>query len=295
MYVGRSAEQTDLALQLLRDLDQLHDAAGRFRGKVAALACPSCGSPVKSVPGVTTHIVCPSCCAEVDTTGAVAAVLAAGEAVDRVQLTLALGSEATIDGGRYTVLGAMRRADTEGGQWTEYLLYAPGRKFKWLIETDGGWQQAEVLDRWPTIDGQRQATLDQVHYSQSTAYEAKVIFAAGSFNWRVSVGDSAHVTEYIQGRLRLSAEATTEELTWARSSVLPADQLRAWFGMPIHDGNAPRLLYTETARRLLMALLAVNAIPLFLAIGNCLPYVLFACAAIYLPAYFLDKLDQGGS
>jgi len=292
VYVGQAVDLGDLKPQLLRDASQISDAAGHFRGKVSALACPSCGAPVKCVPGITVHLVCPSCHSEVDTAGSVATVLAAGASLEKVPFTLALGAEAVIEGIRYSILGAMRRAESDGGsEWSEYLLYAPGRKFIWLVETSEGWQRAEVLDRWPLWDGAAHATLGDRRFDQSSDYGARVTFAAGSFNWRVSVGDTVRVIEFTSGPLRLAAEASTEELTWSRSSQLPLDQVRAWFGGHVHAEQSPHPGYVETARRILIALLLINAIPLLFATGNSLPYALFGAAAIYLPAYFLDRLD----
>jgi hypothetical protein len=295
-YLGQAVELGSLKPQLLRDADAIKDAAGRFRGKVSALSCPSCGAPVKCVPGITVHFVCPSCHSEVDTTGEAATVLAAGAAVETVHFTLALGSEASINGARYTVLGAMRRGESDGSSaWSEYLLYAPGRKFIWLVETDEGWQQSEVLDRWPLWDGAGRAVLDGQPFNKASEYAARVLFAAGSFNWRVSVGDVARVTEFAGGTSRLAAEITAEELTWSRSSAVALDQIRAYFGSHVQADQQPHPKYTATARRLVVLLLAVNAIPILLVPGACLTYTVIAAIAIYLPALFLDRLDAEAS
>jgi hypothetical protein len=298
VYVGSAVELGELKAQLLRDASQISDSAGHFHGKVSALSCPACGSPVSCVPGVTVHIVCPSCHAQVDTSGPAATVLAAGAALTAVRFTLELGSQALIDGTRYTVLGAMRRAEVgETSAWSEYLLYAAGRKFLWLVETEEGWQRSEVLDRWPAWDGTRHAAIDGITFTQTSQYAARVLFAAGSFNWRVSVGDTVQVTEYAQGNpggaQRLAAEVTPEEMTWSRSQPMPLDQVRALFGEHVHAELQPHPTYLQTARRLLIVLVIINAIPLFFATANAIPYALLGAAAIYLPAYFLDRLDAG--
>lgn len=292
-YLGRAVELAALKPQLLRDPGQIRDASGRFHGKVIALNCPSCGAPVKTAPGVTVHLVCPSCHAEVDTSGAAAEVLAKGSQVDAVGFTLKLGDEAQIDGASFTILGAMRRGDRDepSSTWSEYFLYAVGRRFLWLIETDEGWQRSEVLDRWPAWDGAGHARFDGVDYSQLSQYGSTVLFAVGAFNWRVSVGDVVQVTEYGRGRLKLAAEATRAELTWSRSAAIALDQVRAWFGNHVHVESQPHPPYQDTARRLVIALLVVNAIPLLFAPQGVFPYAILGALAIYLPAYFLDKLD----
>jgi uncharacterized Zn finger protein (UPF0148 family) len=295
VYVGQSVQLADLAPQLLRDPDQIKDSAGNYHGKVQALSCPSCGAPVNAVPGMTVHIVCPSCHAEVDTSESVASVLRAGEAAAAVKFTVALGAEAVLDGTRYTALGAMRRADQEGYEWSEYLMYAPGRKFVWLVETAEGWQRAEVLDRWPAWDGAGRVVLDSFAFAKSGEYAARVVYAVGSFNWRVSVGDVVRVIEFSGGALKLAAEINDAELTWSRSSVLPLDQVRAWFGGHVNVAEVPHPSHMHSARRILIALLLINAIPLYFATSNSLPYALLGAAAIYLPAWILDRLDEKGS
>lgn len=293
LYVGDAVELAQLQAQLLRDVDQISDAAGHFRGKVAALSCPACGAPVNVVPGMTVHLVCPSCHAEVDTAGTAATVLAAGARVDAARFSLALGSEAAIDGARYTVLGAMRRAVVDDEYtWVEYLLYSPGRRFTWIIETDDGWSRAEVLNRWPAFAVAGQPVLDERRFSELSRYQARVVFAAGSFNWRVSVGDVVEVTEYAAGPIRLSAEITAEEMTWSRSAPLALDQVRAMFGQHVNASASPQRKFTDTARRFVILLFIINSIPLLFAAGSCLFYVLLAAAAIYVPALYMDRLDS---
>ena len=292
VYAGIALELADFQPQLLRDTGQISDSAGRFHGKVAALSCPSCGAPVRCVTGLAVHIICPNCHAEVNTAGDTATVLAAGAAVEAVRFTLELGAEAAIEGARYSVLGAMRRAD-DTASWSEYLLYAPGRRFIWLIETDDEWRRAEVLDQWPRTDGRGSVQLDGRQFNHTSDYLARVTFAAGAFNWRVRIGDAARVSEYAAGKAGLAAEISAEELTWSRSAPLAVDQLRAWFGTGVHAEQHPPPRYVDTARKIVIALLVVNAIPLLLATNPCWLYTALAVAAVYLPAYFLDRLDAG--
>ena len=297
VYTGQGVELAALKPQLLRDSEQIQESAGRFHGKVQALNCPSCGSPVNVVPGLTVHISCPSCHAQIDTSGATAEVLAAGARAEAVQFSLTLGSTATIHGTRYTVLGALQRTETgEAYTWSEYLLYAPRKKFIWLVETDQGWQRAEALDRWPQWDGAGRPSLEGVTFARDSQYQARVVVALGSFNWRVSAGDTAQITEYVGRGSRLATEVSAAEMTWSRSLPVPADQLGAWFGKPMQSAQAaPASRYRDTAKRLVIVLLIINAIPLLFTGGGALPYLLFGAAAIYLPAFFLDKLDAGGS
>ena len=78
--------------QLLRDDEQIKASAGKYRGKLDALECPSCGTAIKYLPGVTTSLVCPSCQAQLDAAGPQAQILAQGEKVERVRTTIPLGA-----------------------------------------------------------------------------------------------------------------------------------------------------------------------------------------------------------
>jgi hypothetical protein len=152
-----------------------------------------------------------------------------------------------------------------------------------------------VLDRWPLWDSADRVSVDKIHFSKTSDYDSRVVFAAGSFNWRVKVGDRTHVTEFESGPLRLALEIAAEEITWSRSSVLAADQVRAWFGGQVQVEQHPHPNYRTTAKRILIPLFIINAIPALLAPGNAMLYTLLAAAAIYLPAYLLDSQGPGKS
>jgi hypothetical protein len=81
VYTGIAVTLDSLQCQLLRDDDTIQRAAGRYRGKLDALDCPSCGSPIKYLPGVTANLVCPSCATQIDAASPKAQVVAAGERV----------------------------------------------------------------------------------------------------------------------------------------------------------------------------------------------------------------------
>ncbi|HET7796238.1 MAG TPA: DUF4178 domain-containing protein [Nevskia sp.] len=293
VYAGQAVTLEALQCQLLREDDQVLASAGKFRGKVSPLSCPSCGSSVSYVPGMTSHLVCPSCQAQIDTSGAVAQVLEAGDRMAAIHTTLELGAKATIAGTPYELIGLMRRSDDEGSAWTEYLLHSTRAGFLWLVETDDGWARAKVQDDWPTWSSDS-ARLGGNTFRKLYDYPARVQFAAGAFNWRVHAGDEVHVTEFESGQNKLAAEMTSEELTWSMSTPVAADQIRAWFGESVkadkHAANHGKL--SDTARKFIVGILAINAIPLMMAFGRTWLFVVLAIAAVYFPAKYLDSQDD---
>jgi uncharacterized protein (DUF983 family) len=291
LFLGGAVTLEEMKCQLLREDEQIRESAGKYRGKVDALECPSCGTAIKYLPGVTTSLVCPSCQAQLDAAGPQAQILAQGEKVERVRTTVPLGAIAKLEGVEHQVIGVMVRTDDEGSEWTEYLLYNTRSAFFWLVEADGGWSRADVMSSWPawqSIAADR-ADLAQVCYRKLYEYPATVKFAAGAFNWRVALGDVVRVFEFGAGQAKLAAELTAEELTWSRSTPIAFDQLKAWFsdalpGVAQAEAAAQALPSTNVATKFLWWILGLNAIPLLFNFSGTFFYVVLALLAIYLPA-----------
>lgn len=293
VYTGQAVTLEQLQCQLLRDDEQVKTSAGKFKGKIDKLDCPSCGSNISYLPGVTANIVCPACQAQIDASGPRAEVLAAGERVEKVRTTLTLGSVATINGAPHTLIGFMRRNDEEGSVWTEYLLHNPRAGFLWLVETDEGWARAKVLEKWPAWTGGNSATMGKQAFSKLYEYTAQVQFAAGAFNWRVHAGDVNRVVEFESGQSKLAAEITAQEITWSQSSPVAADQIRAWFGKDIKADKAGSTKASGSlVSKFIFWILALNAIPLLLSFGKTWFMVALAVAAIYFPAKYLESQDK---
>ena len=291
LYNGVSVTLEGMKCQLLRDDEQIKSSAGKYRGKLDALECPSCGTGIKYLPGVTTTLVCPSCQAQLDAAGPQAQILAKSENVERVRTTIPLGSTAKIFELDYQVIGAMVRADDEGAAWTEYLLYNARANFFWLVETDEGWSRSSVMTTWPRWDSTAatSANVENANYEKLYDYPATVQWAAGAFNWRVAAGDVVHVFEFENGQTRLAAELTAEEMTWSRSTKVSFDQLKSWFGNALRGEplkNLPdvALPSANVATKFLWWILGLNAIPLIFNFSGTFFYVVLAILAIYLPA-----------
>lgn len=304
LYTGVAVTLESMQCQLLRDVEEIKRTTGRYRGKLDALDCPSCGTPIKYLPGLTASLVCQSCQTQIDAASPKAEVLATGEKHDRQQFTLPLGAVGKLGNQEFTIIGVMRRADDEATEWTEYLLYGSRTGFTWLVETAEGWSRANVLDQWPSsmVLGAPVVTLDKADYNKLYDYNSVVTYVAGAFNWRVKVGDYTHVYEYKRQQVTLAAEATASEVGWSRSTPVAWDQLKAWFGDAL-KGESPATRafggvnftkdrYKRSAKNWIMAVVALNAIPLLFNFGGAIGYTLFAAAALYLPAMLLDAMDE---
>jgi len=299
-FNGMSVTLPELKCQLLRDDEQIKASAGKYRARLDALDCPSCGSMIKYVPGVTSNLVCPACASQLDASGPEATVLAAGEQVGKKISTLKLGASAMIMGSSHTVIGAMIRADEEGTEWTEYLVYSTRAGFFWLVETDEGWFRSTVQPAWPTLSplDASSVKLENVNYTKLYDYTATVRYAAGAFYWRVAAGDTVRVSEYESGQTTLAAELTPNELTWSRSTPVPNDQLKAWFGNDFTgqaNAKAPSSPSSlrSTQMKFVWWILGLNAIPMLFAFGETFFIVIAALVGLFYPAnYFQNNEDD---
>ncbi|RLM48693.1 DUF4178 domain-containing protein, partial [Halobellus sp. Atlit-31R] len=96
LYAGTAVTLEGMKCQLLRDDEDIKASAGKYRGRVDVLQCPSCGSSIRYVPGLAANCVCPSCTARLDASTPKVEVLLKGEQNEREPFTLTLGAVAKI-------------------------------------------------------------------------------------------------------------------------------------------------------------------------------------------------------
>ncbi len=302
LYLGHAVQLEQLNCQLLRDVDTIASSAGKVKGKVNSISCPSCGSGVKYVPGKTSTLVCESCQSTLDTAGEVAEVIAAGNRMANITTTLEIGTKMNYAGGHYELIGLMRRAGGEDNAiWTEYLFYSFKAGFLWFAETKYGWFRSKVMDEWPELRNNEEAVYLTSRYQQSEQYSARTVFVAGAFNWQAKIGDTVLVREFQAGSQLMTMETSHEEVTWSMTSPVSADQLHALFGDKIapdvkmfhgHQYGDPENQMTPGIISIL-AMCALNFIPLMVADGAFVFFVLLIAAAlIWVPEkYMLDSHD----
>ena len=246
VFFGRMVALDELALQHTRSSDAIRAGAGRLKGERAGESCPNCGSPLEWPAGVSTTLLCPSCGSDLDVSAGRAELIAAN-AMRRAQeesFTIPLGSVGRFQNGRYTLIGVVRweeidaqaaietlngrkaRAVREGG-WTEYLLYSPQNGFYCLVEAEDGWSVSQTLRQWPNLsaDGRPQGLQPLYEYGGRVAY------AAGAFYWHIRSGDTNFYRDYRQGKGKLSAELSSGELAWSRSSPISHREVAAAFNL----------------------------------------------------------------
>ena len=294
-YIGQAVTLEQLRCQLLRVSDYVADGAAKFRGMAVAFNCPSCGSSIKYMAGMAYHIVCPSCHAEVDCSTDHALVLQKAEELRHVTTSIELGDVATINGAKYEAIGLMQRQTRYGGEswtWVEYLLFNPGKGFHWLVETTDRWDSVSVLNEWPEL-GNGSITLHGDGYAKTEEYEAVVLYAAGAFNWRVSVGDRTHVIEYKKGGRIVASEADAHEITWSAGREVAASQVGQWFGKPFGaaskaaEAEADSKALSKTARTFSLVVAVCNLPLALISGGSGFKVILVALALLWVPPLFV--------
>ncbi|QZA78981.1 DUF4178 domain-containing protein [Deefgea tanakiae] len=289
LYIGEAVELKNLQLQLLRDAETILASAGRLKGTGAVLDCPSCGSPLKYQAGVATQIVCKACASVVDCSGDKALVLEKHTAAAQYHATLDVGDSAAIDGVNWKIIGLIEMEETNDADssWTEYLLYNAQQGFFWLVESNDGWYQVEVLNRLPDSWTNESAVLDGVRYRRPfELYSAKVTYAAGAFNWRVSVGDQVSCAEYEHNGERLCKEKSQTEVIWSKSKRIPNQLVEQWFGKgkiitPISNSGVDSASNRHLSMLFIVGLLVLN-IPLAFAGSNLIGSLFWTGLAVWL-------------
>ena len=151
----------------------------------------------------------------------------------------------------WEAIGHMRRASDASFSWSEYLLFNPEAGYAWLSESDGHWSLSRNAEQIPKVLGlnafYKGASLD--HFQN---YTASVLHVLGEFYWKVKVGDSVLVDDYIAPPRILSREKNANEVSWSTGTYLTPEEVQQAFNvktpMPVPKGIAPNQPspFTET-------------------------------------------------
>lgn len=219
----------------------------------ARLACPHCNGPLElRAPDQALRVTCPFCNSLVSVEGGTLAIIARHH--KKPTLALALGTRGTFLEGELTVIGHVGRSAYIDGSWwpfEEYLLYAPGVGFRWLVCSDGHWSYVQPVAGGAvevgTVEVGRDARYNGVAFRRFQAAKLRVDTVLGEFYWRVQAGEQVSSEDYIAPPAMLSREATASEENWSLSTYLTPQELDRAFGkqlgLPSPIGVAPNQPY----------------------------------------------------
>ena len=230
VFVGYPAKFDELKLTNLKDVSG-GTAAPSVKAK--AFNCPHCASPLTIHSGAIESIACDSCGSIIGIENENVKLLASAAQSMRVVPWLPLGSKGRLYDIEWEAIGFMRRSTRCEGvdyAWSEYLLFNEKDGFVWLTEYQGHWNFVRTLSSPPSVSrGAPSFRHKDGTFKLFSSGSAEVTYVVGEFYWRVSVGESCLVEDYICPPKMLSREVTDKEASWSESEYLEPETLRAAF------------------------------------------------------------------
>ena len=210
--------------------------------QVKSLNCPGCGASltVRSLGNAVT-IVCQNCHSVLDAQDPKLKIL------QRFTLStsadpplIPLGARGSIRGVIYEAIGFQRRTIQVEGipySWHEYVLFNPGKGFRYLTEYDGHWNDVSTLRSLPDVSsGGASLTYLGETYKHFQTAEAATSYVLGEFPWQVRVGETVNVSDYISPPRVISSEGSGNEITWSIGEYLTGRDIWKAFKL---EGDAP--------------------------------------------------------
>lgn len=273
-FVGRPVALEDLGVDGLEAWTERKVAA-----RASSLNCPACGAGLQlKDPANSVRVACTYC-------GSVLATPEAGAAADKFEVLarlqkvpfkplLPLGSEGTLRGRPYAILGAVLKACTVEGvhyYWREYLLKETKTEaYHWLVESNGHFTLVEPAAAGEVSTAPRLAVWRGTRYKHFQSTTARVEAVLGEFYWEVKKGESTDVSDYVAPPRILSQELYANEVTWSEGSYVPKEEVEQGFGLkrplpaPEGVGSNQPWPHADSARTLLRALGLFAGIAAFL-------------------------------
>jgi len=207
--------------------------------KARALACPNCGGPVEMRGFAhTLSVVCPSCHTILDASTPELSILQKVQIKQRIKTAIPLGTRGNFDSTTFEAIGYQFRHPPGEEQygWSEYVLFNPYKGFRYLSEYQGHWsfiRTQTALPEHTRAGGKRAVSMmgrTYKHFDSATATTSHVL---GEFPWRVKVGETVDVADYVAPPYMLSSEGTGNEITWSLGEYRTGAQI--WQAFKLTD------------------------------------------------------------
>jgi ribosomal protein S27E len=209
------------------------EMAAKSAGTVRALQCPTCGGAISIHDKAVQSVACPSCLSILEPANESLKVLRKAAAATHIEPLIPLGSSGHFLGKDWTVIGFQQRVISVEGTdypWQEFLLHHPEDGFRWLVESTGHWSWVSPLAVLPRYrDGQLSAVHGGGEFTRFSAGTAETRYVIGEFTWKVEVGETWEIIDFVAPPKMLSRETRRTETTWSLGDYLPAAEVTAAF------------------------------------------------------------------
>ena len=301
LFKGQWCSFEELKLRGLRVPDEEGEGPRLAAANLKTLKCATCGAPHEvRAGGISQTLVCAYCDTAMDLSqdATFKTVLQFEQSMAKVPAKIPLGSKGVLPGhpGEFTCIGYLSRScRVEGVKygWCEYLLYEPTRGYRWLTESNGHWTVLQPLHQVPTLATGRPVGAPPNHeirlgkdtYKHFQKTTARVEYVAGEFYWRVRLGETSSVNDYVCPPLLLSSDVGPGEINWSSGVYLTGQEVWQAFQLkgspPTPVGvanNQPNPYRAASNRRWLTYLVAV---------ASCFVFLVFRAATA--PAAFFQQ------
>lgn len=226
LFVGMIIPLGEVALQ-----PRGGERPGAQKAALSELTCQNCGGKLPAPkPGIE-RVACKHCNTISDST---TMQVLARQSAARQKPVFALGTEGTLGGTKYMVIGYVERsAYVEGEQffWQEYLLWSQTVGFRWLMLDEGNWLFVHPISAADVQCNEYQAVWHGRTFQLRNSNDARVEYVLGEFYWKVEVGETVAATDFVAGNDVLSREKTQDEVNWSYCTAVSFGQLSQAFGV----------------------------------------------------------------
>jgi hypothetical protein len=256
VFVGRYARFDEFGFFNLRAVPGWSEGVMEQKLEGAtSLKCPNCGGTVElRAAGFSMSATCGSCASLIDTATPDLAVIQRAKGRQRMEPVIPLGRRGKLFDVNYEVIGFQHVKDEYVG-WSEYLLFNPWQGFVWLVTYNGHWSFVQRLLERPEVtegiftNSVAHAKFNGESYRLFAAGPARTDFVLGEFYWKVSVGSTSTLADFVCPPRILSREIYPglAEQTWSQGEYIEADVVRQAFNLD--DLAAPIGIYLNQPNR----------------------------------------------
>jgi len=208
----------------------------------SVINCPKCNNQISYYDQKkSAFFACPACGTFFEKGTYFSNALRSFNEEDRVRSAFPMGTQGTVDGKDYILVGYMRKKEADDEvYWNEYAFYTPGEEwYLMLAEYNGHWM---IITRSPnqlfqlkqSPSGADFAYDDGWPYELYLSYKFKVIAAEGEFDWNILNDEELNTYEYVSAPNILVNEQS-DQPSWFRAKYIsPKDLMKQFNVLPEH-------------------------------------------------------------